>query len=551
MIELTSTPIIILAILGSVGVALPVISIAMKERGTVASYGIVTLIALFVSIGYVLYQLALDHVAPAAIFSQDVLADDAFGSLFAIAMLIVAIFTTVGSFSYMKNKANPSVYFSLILLSTIGMVLVAYATDLVMLFVAWELMSIPTYILVGFLKKDPISNEAAIKYFLFGALASAIIIYGISLAYGITGSTNIGEVIQGFMVLDANLIPIGLLAVGMFIAGFGFKMGLVPFHMWLPDTYEGAPPTIATLLAAGTKKAGFAAALRVIVMGTVALSLDWTLALGIIAVMTMTVGNIAAVMQKNLARMLAYSSIGHAGYILIGLSIAPFSTIGLQGSMFHILNHAVMTMRVGNIAAIMQKNLARMLAYSSIGHAGYILIGLSIAPFSTIGLQGSLFHILNHAVMKGAAFIAVAGIVTALAITHVDKLKGLARRMPITSLGLVISLLALAGVPPLSGFWSKLMLFGAAIDAGTVVWWGPWLAVAAVLNSALSLAYYGWIIRKMYFEGEREKRIKEPKSIIAIMIFSIIFMVTIGVYPEPIIQFTEFATPAINAGLMP
>ena len=494
MIELTSTPIIILAILGGVGVALPVINVALKERGSMISYGIVTLIALFAAIGYVFYQLALDHVAPAAIFSQDVLVDDAFGSLFAIAMLIVAIFTTVGSFSYMKNKANPSIYFSLILLSAIGMVLVAYSTDLVMLFVAWELMSIPTYILVGFLKKDPISNEAAIKYFLFGALSSAIIIYGISLAYGVTGSTNIGEVIQGFMVLDANMIPIGLLAVGMFIAGFGFKMGLVPFHMWLPDTYEGAPPTIATLLAAGTKKAGFAAALRVVVMGSVALSLDWTLALGIIAVMTMTVGNIAAVMQKNLARMLAYSSIGHAGYILIGLSIAPFSGIGLQGS---------------------------------------------------------LFHILNHAVMKGAAFIAVAGIVTALAITHVDKLKGLARRMPITSLGLVISLLALAGVPPLSGFWSKLMLFGAAIDAGTVVWWGPWLAVAGVLNSALSLAYYGWIIRKMYFEGEKEKRIKEPKSIIAIMAFSIIFMVTIGVYPEPIIQFTEFATPAINAGFMP
>ena len=494
MIDLTSTPIIILVILGSVGVALPVVSIALKERPSMISYGIATLIALLASIGYVFYQLALDHVAPAAIFSQDVLVDDAFGALFAIAMLIVAIFTTVGSFSYMKNKANPSVYFSLILLSAIGMVLVAYATDLVMLFVAWELMSIPTYILVGFLKKDPISNEAAIKYFLFGALSSAIIIYGISLAYGITGSTNIGEVIQGFMVLDANLIPIGLLAVGMFIAGFGFKMGLVPFHMWLPDTYEGAPPTIATLLAAGTKKAGFAAALRVIVMGAVALSLDWTLALGIIAVMTMT---------------------------------------------------------VGNIAAIMQKNLARMLAYSSIGHAGYILIGLSIAPFSTMGIQGSLFHILNHAVMKGAAFIAVTGIVTALAITHVEKLKGLARRMPITSLGLVISLLALAGVPPLSGFWSKLMLFGAAIDAGTVIWWGPWLAVAGVLNSALSLAYYGWIIRKMYFEGEREKRIKEPKSIIAIMAFSIIFMVTIGVYPEPIIQFTEFATPAISAGFMP
>ena len=212
---------------------------------------------------------------------------------------------------------------------------------------------------------------------------------------------------------------------------------------------------------------------------------------------------------------------------------------------------AIMTMTVGNIAAIMQKNLVRMLAYSSIGHAGYILIGISIAPFTGLGLQASLFHILNHAVMKGAAFIAVAGIVTALAVTHLDKIKGLGRRMPITALGLVISLLALAGVPPLSGFWSKLMLFGAAIDAGSSLWWAPWLAVAGVLNSALSLAYYGWIIRKMYFEGETEKRIKEPASIIAVMIFSIIFMVTIGVYPEPIIKFAEMASPTLTGVVMP
>lgn len=490
MIEISSTPLILLAILGTVGIALPLISIAQKERGSSLFYGTITFGALLASIGYVIYQFVTGNVTPSAIFSEDVLVDDAFGGLFAIAMLIVAIMTTVGSFNYMRKQKNNAVYFSLILLSAIGMVFVAYSTDLVMLFVAWELMSIPTYILVGYMKKDPSSNEAALKYFLFGALSSAIIIYGISIAYGITGSTNIGEVIQGFSTLDPTMTPLALLAVGMFIAGFGFKMGLVPFHMWLPDAYEGAPPTIAALLAAGTKKVGFAAAFRIIVMGAVALSLDWTFALGIIAVMTMTVGNIAAVMQKNLARMLAYSSIGHAGYILIGLSIAPFSAIGIQGS---------------------------------------------------------LFHILNHAVMKGAAFIAVAGIVSTLAITNIDKLKGLARKMPITSLGLVISLLALAGVPPLSGFWSKLMLFGAAIDAGPIAAWAPWLAIAGVLNSALSLAYYGWIIRKMYFEGENEKRVKEPKSIIAVMIFSIIFIVAIGVYPDPIIQFTETAVPNLAA----
>ena len=494
MIELTSTPIMLMIILGVAGMAIPVINVIRKERGGSTFYGTIAFAALIISIGFVMYQFYSESIAPAAIFSADVLVDDAFGSFFAIAMLIVSIITVVGSFNYMRNRANPAVYFSLILLSTIGMVLIAFSTDLVMLFIGWELMSIPTYILAGFNKKNPISNEAAIKYFLFGALSSAIIIYGMSLAYGITGSTNIGEVIQGFATLDADLLPIGLLAIGMLIAGFGFKMGLVPFHMWLPDTYEGSPPPITALLAAGTKKAGFAAALRIIILGTVALNLDWTLALGVIAIMTMT---------------------------------------------------------IGNIAAIMQKNLARMLAYSSIGHAGYILIGISIAPFSGLGLQASLFHILNHAVMKGAAFIAVAGIVTALAVTHLDKIKGLGRRMPITALGLVISLLALAGVPPLNGFWSKLMLFGAAIDAGSSLWWAPWLAVAGVLNSALSLAYYGWIIRKMYFEGETEKRIKEPASIIAVMIFSIIFMVTIGVYPEPIIKFAEMASPTLTGVVMP
>ena len=494
MIDFTSTPMVIVAILGTVGIVLPLISIAKKEKGSNSFYATIALAALIVSIGYVIYQIVSDHVLPSALFSEDVLVDDTFGGFFAIAMLIVAIFTTVGSYNYMRNKNHLAVYYSLILLASLGMVLIAYATDLVMLIVAWELMSIPTYILVGFMKKDPSSNEAALKYFLFGALASAIIIYGISIAYGLTGSTNIGEVINGFATLDSTMVPLALLSVGMFIAGFGFKMGLVPFHMWLPDTYEGAPPTIAALLAAGTKKAGFAAAIRVIVVGAVALNLDWTFALGVIAVMTMT---------------------------------------------------------VGNVAAIMQKNLARMLAYSSIGHAGYILIGLSIAPFSEIGLQASLFHIMNHAVMKGSAFIIVVALVTTLASSHIDKLKGLGRKMPITALGLTISLLALAGIPPLNGFWSKLMLFGSAIDAGPIAPWAPWLAIAGVLNSALSLAYYGWIIRKMYFEGETEKRIAEPKSVLVVVIFSIIFIVGIGIYPDPMIQFAEIAAPTLTLSASP
>ncbi len=494
MLEITSTPLVIMAILGTVGILIPIISIARKEQGSNSFYAVIAFAALIVSMGYVGYQFINDNVGSAALFSEDVLVDDAFGGLFAIAMLLVALFTTVGSFNYMRKHNSPAVYYSLILLATIGMVLVAYSTDLVMLFVAWELMSLPTYMLVGFIKKNPSSNEAALKYFLFGALSSAIIVYGISISYGLTGSTNIGEVIQGYSTLDPSLLPLALLSVGMFIAGFGFKMGLVPFHQWLPDTYEGAPPPIAALLAAGTKKVGFAAAIRVIVLGIVVLNLDWTLALGILAVMTMT---------------------------------------------------------IGNIAAIMQKNLTRMLAYSSIAHAGYILIGLAVSPYSSLGLQGSLYHILNHAVMKGMAFIAIAGIVTTLAVTHIDKLQGLGRRMPITALALVISLFALAGIPPLSGFWSKLMLFGSALDAGSTIWWAPWLAIVGVLNSALSLAYYGWITRKMYFEGETQKRVKESKPIIAVMIFSMIFLIGFGVYPEPLMQFVEFATPVISSDFTP
>jgi len=173
-----------------------------------------------------------------------------------------------------------------------------------------------------------------------------------------------------------------------------------------------------------------------------------------------------------------------------------------------------------------------------------------VAPFTVLGIQGSLFHILNHAVMKGAAFIAIAGIVTTLGITNIDKLKGLGRKMPIISVGLVVSLLALAGVPPTAGFWSKLLLFGSALDSG-VPSWAPWLAIAGVLNSALSLAYYGWIIRKMYFEGETEKRVVEPKSIVAVMVFSTIFLIGIGVYPDPIIDFTKNAVPALGAMITP
>jgi NADH-quinone oxidoreductase subunit N len=260
--------------------------------------------------------------------------------------------------------------------------------------------------------------------------------------------------------------------------------------MWLPDAYEGSPTTIGALLAAGTKKAGFAAAIRVIVLGMFVLNPDWSLVLAVVAVFTMT---------------------------------------------------------LGNLGALVQKSVPRILAYSSIAQAGYILIGLSLTPYSDQALTGSLFQILNHAVMKSAGFIAAAAVATALASYSLEKYRGLGRRMPITAIALSISLLALAGVPPLNGFWGKLVIFGAAINSGSQVPWGPYLAIAGVLNSALSLGYYAWIMRKMYMEeGPDMSRIKEPRATTAVLIFAVIFMVGFGIWHAPLLEFASKAVPTFS-----
>ena len=495
MIDLFSTPILVTLILGVAGLAIPVIDAGRREKGADRNkfYSAIAFGALIVTMGVIVYRVISGEVLPAVAFSKDVMADDMFGSFFAIALLIVSIMVTASSWNYYKNKSNPAAYYSLILLSSIGMIIIAYSTDLVMLLVAWELMSIPTYALAGFTKRDPISNEAALKYFMFGALSSALIVFAIGLVYGMTGTTNIGDSIKGLAHIDTGLRPVALLAVAFFIAGFGFKMGLVPFHMWLPDAYEGSPTTIAALLAAGTKKAGFAAALRVIVLGMFVVHADWTFTLAIVAVFTMT---------------------------------------------------------LGNLAALMQKSVARMLAYSSIAQAGYIMIGIALAPYSDQALTGSLFHIINHAVMKSAGFVAAAAVATALAGYSLEKYRGLGRRMPITALAFSISLLALAGVPPLNGFWSKLVIFGAAINSGTQVAWGPWLAIAGVLNSALSLGYYAWIMRKMYMEEAPDmSRVKEPRAMVAVLVFAMVFMIGFGVWHAPLLEFASKAVPNLSSAI--
>jgi NADH-quinone oxidoreductase subunit N len=404
----------------------------------------------------------------------DVLSIDSFSVYFTLVFVAITLLIAVASMTYMRENKNFDTYFGLLLLATFGMMLVAFSTDLIALFLAWELMNVPTYVLTGIQKDDPISNEAALKFFILSALSSALIVYGISLTFGITGTTNIYLVAQGMQSVLPKLNPLALLAMVMFVAGFGMKVAAVPFHMWIPDAYEGAPITIGAFLAAGTKNGGFAALFRVFAVALIALRLDWSGTFAVIAILTMTLGNVAALMQKNFTRMLAYSSIAQAGYILIGL-----------------------------------------------------------AALNPLGVAGALFHVLNHGVMKTAAFIAAAAVYSRLSTTSLDSYSGLGEKMPITAFTLTISLFALAGVPPLSGFMSKLVLFTAAVDGN--LWW---LALAGVLNSAFSMAYYGWVVKRMYFdEPTTAGRLKEPTSLVAVLVACTAVIIVLGLYPGPIISY--------------
>ena len=418
--------------------------------------------------------MTLSHGIPASEVVLGVLSIDSFSVYFAAVFVLVTLLIAISSMYYMREDKNFDTYFGLLLLGTFGMMLVAFSVDLIALFLAWELMNVPSYVLTGIHKKDATSNEAAIKFFILSALSSALIIYAISLVFGITGTTNIYAVARVMQTVLPQLNAIALLAMVLFIAGFGMKVAAVPFHMWIPDAYEGAPITIGAFLAAGTKNGGFAALLRVFVVALVALRLDWSGTLAVIAILTMTLGNVAALTQKSFTRLLAYSSIAQAGYILIGLA----------------------------------------------------------AP-NPLGIAGALFHIFNHGVMKTAAFIAAAAVYSQLSTTSLDSYSGLGKRMPFTAFTLTISLFALAGVPPLSGFMSKLVLFTAAVEGN--MWW---LALAGVLNSAFSMAYYGWVVKRMYFdEPTSAERLKEPAYLIAVLLASTVIIVVVGLYPGPVISY--------------
>src|SRR5437773_1517250 len=310
---------------------------------------------------------------------------DLFTYFFAGVLLLVSLFVAISSFDFMKGDTNTAPYFGLLLLSTLGMIVLAASMDLILLYVGWELMSVPTYALTAIRKRDPNSNEAAMKFFVLSALSSALIVYAISLTFGVTGSTNLQTIAGSLSTITPDSRSFALIAIVLFVAGFGVKMAVVPFHMWIPYAFEGAPTTVSALLASGAK------------MG---------------------------------------------------------------------------------------------------------------------------------------AFVAAAAVATRLAVNSRDSLTGLGRRMPQTGFNIMIFFLALAGVPPLNGFFSKVMIFTGAVYSPFS--WGGYLAVAALINSGFSMSYYGWIIKRMYFDDPSDSsKIPEPKAYTSVMWIATALVFIIGIYPDP------------------
>src|SRR5216117_739370 len=403
---------------------------------------------------------------------------DLFTYFFAGVLLLVSLFVAISSFDFMKGDPNTAPYFGLLLLSTLGMIVLAASMDLILLYVGWELMSVPTYALTAIRKKDPNSNEAAMKFFVLSALSSALIVYAISLTFGVTGSTNLQAIASFLGTITPDSRSFALIAIVLFLAGFGVEMAVVPFHMWIPDAFEGAPTTVRALLASAAKMAASAAAFRVFIVGLSTINLDWYSTFAIVAIATMTFGNVAALMQKSFTRLLAYSSIAQAGYVMIALA-APITASG-----------------------------------------------------SPLGLAGGLFHVLNYSIVKTAAFVAAATVATKLPLNTLDSFNGLARRMPQTAFNITVFFLALAGVPPLNGFFSKVMLFTGAVYSPYS--WGGYLAIAALLNSGFSMSYYGWIIKRMYFDDPSDSsKIPEPKAYTSVMWIATALVFIIGIYPDP------------------
>jgi NADH-quinone oxidoreductase subunit N len=364
-------------------------------------------------------------------------------------------------------------YYALILFCTVGMILLASSTDMIMIFLGIEIVSICLYVLAGIRRDNLRSNEAALKYFLLGAFATGFLLYGMTMVYGSTGHTNLFKIAEVVQNPSAQSNPLLLMGLVLLIIGFGFKVASVPFHMWAPDVYQGAPTPITAFMAVGPKAAAFAAFFRVFAETFPEMAPSWEIILSTIAVLSMFFGNLGAIMQTNIKRMLAFSSISHAGYIL--MAVIAKNSLGASSLLFY------------------------MLAYA----------------FTTFGIFGIII-LLGR---KGEENL------------EIENYSGLAYRHPILALSMTVFLLSLGGLPPFAGFIAKFYIFSAAIQEGLVT-----LVIIAVLNSAISFYYYLKVVVFMYMkEPEAEFKISLTPLTLFVVFIGVTVTISLGIFPGSII----------------
>ena len=432
-----------------------------------------------------------------------VLVFDEFTKYFRLLLVLVAVFIVLMSRDYVKNRLeNVGEFYGILIFTLVGAMLLSSSSELLTAYISLELLSFGLYVLVAFDRYNPKSNEAGTKYILLGAFSSAIILYGISHIYGLLGTTKfieIAEALSGLSEMSPGLI----LGFVLILTGLLFKLAAVPFHMWAPDVYEGSPVPITAWLSVGSKIAVVALVVRFFMFGFIPApgGTDWQLIVVLISVATMVIGNLLALVQSNLRRLLAYSSIAHVGYLLMG--VAAFVQFGDDGS-------------------------------SSVGSSHLVSNGI-------------IFHVTAYAVTNLAAFMSIIFVYNHTGRDDIKSLAGLSTRQPLVALVLVSALFSLAGLPVFAGFTSKFYLFNAVGLQGLL-----WLVGVGIVASLISLYYYLMVARQIYIE-EAEDESHIPVSLFGKVILSIllILMVIGGIWPQPVMEIIQSATDSVmSVGLI-
>ena len=410
---------------------------------------------------------------------------DAYALFFKALFLVIGGFIVLASFHFVgRYLSHPGEYYAIVLASVLAMMLLAASGELLTAYLSLELLSFSLYVLAGFARHDPRSNEAALKYILLGAFSSGLLLYGIVLLYGALGTTHFSGMATALQGMDGTSGRL-LLGMAFLVAGLGFKLAAVPFHMWAPDVYEGAPLPVTAYIAVGSKAAAFALVLRLFSEGLLPAADQW-------------------------------------GPLIAGL--------------------AALTMVFGNLVALVQRNIKRMLAYSSVGQVGYLLMG--VAALSPLASNGLVLHLVGYAVTNLAAFTAIIAFYNVSARDEIRDFAGLADRSPFLAAALTVALFSLAGLPFFAGFTTKFYLFSAVANEGYL-----WLAGVAMAASVVSLYYYLMVVRQMYIEPAADAApVRTPPLLLGTLGALVVAVVVIGVYPAPLVEAIEAASRVVLPG---